>query len=103
MKDIILIESIKADMRGVVVSAIVENVNCSETAERLTTPPDFAPIRCTITVPYYYLPPLIDYFHLGEDELEELLNKHVNLNEFEWVPSVSDNKDDDKRLMRVFF
>lgn len=103
MKDIVLIESIKASMRGLVVSAIVEDVTCSETAERLTTPPDFAPIRCKITVPYYYLPPRIDYPLLGEDELEELLNKHVNLNEFEWVSSVSDNKDDDKRLTRVFF
>ena len=100
MKDIFCVESIASTPRGIVVTVLVEDVNSSTAANILNTVPSYAPIRCTITVPFFYLPEQIDFNLLDEDELEQLLNVNVNLNEFEWVPVIN-NRDDDKKLGRA--
>lgn len=96
MKDITYIESIAATPKGIVSTVFVEDIVDTSTIST------HVPIKCTITVPFYYFPEAIDFHHLDEDELEQLLNVYVNLNEFEWIP-ILPTSDGDKQTMRVFF
>lgn len=107
MKDIVLIESILVNDPGIVITAIVEDMQYVPGSQTLIDPPEYAPARCTITVPFDDIPDHIDVFSLDEDGLEETINKYVNIDLYDWKVVAPDNSNDDpsedRRYSRCFF
>ena len=106
MHDIVLIESIKLCGKGIVVTAIVENMVYIRGSQTLYDPPEYAPCRCQITVPFDGLPDDIDVVNMDEEQLEEVLNRHVNLDIYDW--EIVDSSDDrpqneDSPYSRLYF
>lgn len=100
MKDIVLIESFKTNAKNdIVITAIVEDMVYISGSQTLLDPPEYAPARCTITVPNDHLPDDIDLDNASEDELEDIINKHINIDIYDWVISV----DEEPRYSNLYF
>jgi len=100
MKDIVLIESFKTNAKNdIVITAIVEDMVYISGSQTLLDPPEYAPARCTITVPNDHLPDNIDLANASEDELEDIINKHINIDIYDWVISV----DEEPRYSNLYF
>jgi hypothetical protein len=100
MKDIVLIESFKTNAKNdIVITAIVEDMVYISGSQTLLDPPEYAPARCTITVPNDHLPDGIDLDNASEDELEDIINKHINIDIYDWVISV----DEEPRYSNLYF
>lgn len=84
IRDIVLINKIGLDPKGVYVTATIEDVSYVRGSQSLYDPPEYAPARCTVVVPFEDLPEL-PYESMDEDELEQVLNVHANLNIYDWV------------------
>lgn len=86
MHDIVLIESFQINYKNdIVVTAIVEDMVYVPGSQTLIDPPEYAPARCVILVPNDHLPPEIKLDGASEEELEEIVNRHVNLDNYDWV------------------
>ena len=95
MHDIVLIESFKTNAKSdIIVTAIVEDMTYIPGSQTLIDPPEYAPARCTITVPNDHLPSDIDFIDASEEELQEIVNKYANLDNYDWVINVEDPSDD---------
>jgi hypothetical protein len=95
MHDIVLIESFKTNAKSdIIVTAIVEDMTYVPGSQTLIDPPEYAPARCTITVPNDHLPSDIDFVDASEEELQEIVNKYANLDNYDWVIHVEDPSDD---------
>ena len=106
MKDIVLIESINSTSEGIEVKAIVEDMVYVRGSQSLYDPPEYAPALCTITVPFSDLPEHPDYSKMNEDQLQEVLNRHANLDHYEWIIDTegsSNDYDDDESFSKVYF
>jgi len=100
MKDIVLIESFKTNAKNdIVITAIVEDMVYISGSQTLIDPPEYAPARCTITVPNDHLPDDIDLDNASEDELEDIINKHINIDIYDWVITV----DEEPRYSNLYF
>lgn len=100
MKDIVLIESFKTNAKNdIVITAIVEDMVYIPGSQTLIDPPEYAPARCTITVPNDHLPDNVDLANASEDELEDIINKHVNIDIYDWVITV----DEEPRYSNLYF
>ena len=100
MKDIVLIESFKTNAKNdIVITAIVEDMVYISGSQTYFDPPEYAPARCTITVPNDHLPDGIDLANSSEDELEDIINKHINIDIYDWVISV----DEEPRYSNLYF
>jgi hypothetical protein len=100
MKDIVLIESFKTNAKNdIVITAIVEDMVYISGSQTLLDPPEYAPARCTITVPNDHLPDDIDLDNASEDELEDIINKHINIDIYDWVITV----DEEPRYSNLYF
>jgi len=100
MKDIVLIESFKTNAKNdIVITAIVEDMVYISGSQTLLDPPEYAPARCTITVPNDHLPDNIDLANASEDELEDIINKHINIDIYDWVITV----DEEPRYSNLYF
>lgn len=106
MKDIVLIESIGYTKEGIEVKAIVEDMVYVRGSQTLYDPPEYAPALCSITIPFSDLPEHLDYSKMNEDQLQEILNRHANLDDYEWfieTESSGYDRDDDDSLSKVYF
>lgn len=106
MKDIVLIQSINYSAEGIEVKAIVEDMVYVRGSQTLYDPPEYAPALCTITVPFSDLPEHLDYSKMNEDQLQEVLNRHANLDHYEWIietESSGYDRDDDESFSKVYF
>ena len=100
MKDIVLIESFKTNAKNdIVITAIVEDMVYIPGSQTLIDPPEYVPARCTITVPNDHLPDNVDLANASEDELEDIINKHVNIDIYDWVITV----DEEPRYSNLYF
>lgn len=109
MKDIVLIESITVDDKAIVVTAIVEDIHYVQGSMTMYDPPEYAPGRCKVSVPFEDLPDDIIVSGLNEDQLQEVLNRYVNLDFYDWdIVDPGDyndqpRDDDEMQSTRVFF
>lgn len=88
MHDIVLIESFKVDdKKNIVITAIVEDMVYIPGSQTLIDPPEYAPSRCTITIPNDHLPDNTNLDDVSEEALEELINRNVNIDNYDWVIS----------------
>jgi len=100
MKDIVLIESFQTNAKNdIVVTAIVEDMVYISGSQTLIDPPEYAPCRCKITIPNDHLPNDIDLANASEEELEDIVNKYINIDNYDWVISV----DDEPRYSNLYF
>ena len=100
MKDIVLIESFQTNAKNdIVVTAIVEDMVYISGSQTLIDPPEYAPARCTITIPNDHLPDDIDLANASEDELKNIVNKYINIDNYDWVISV----DEEPRYSNLYF
>jgi hypothetical protein len=94
MHDIDLIESFQTNAKNdIIVTAIVEDMVYVRGSQTYIDPPEYAPARCTITIPNDHLPPDINLDGASEEDLEEIVNKHINLNNYDWVITVEEDDD----------
>ena len=92
MKDIVLIESFQTNAKNdIVVIAIVEDMVYIPGSQTYIDPPEYAPARCKITIPNDHLPDDIDLDNVSEDELEDIVNKHVNIDNYDWEITIAGN------------
>jgi len=103
MKDIVVIESIRCVSDGIEVKAVVEEMRYIKGSQTLYDPPEYAPALCRITIPLSHLPEDTDYTVMSEDELEEVLNRNVDLDSYEWIIDVESGYDNDDPLPNVYF
>ena len=100
MKDIVLIESFKTNAKNdIVITAIVEDMVYISGSQTYIDPPEYAPARCKITIPNDHLPDDIDLANASEDELEDIINKHINIDIYDWVITV----DEEPRYSKLYF
>ena len=67
-------------------------------------PPEYAPARCTITVPNDHLPSGLDLDNATEEELEEIVNKYINLDNYDWVITIAGNDfEPERRYSNMYF
>lgn len=64
--------------------AIAEEMVLVPGSRTYLDPPEYAPARVKIEVSLDYLPEGLDYANMDEEELQDVLNRHVNLDAFEW-------------------
>jgi len=94
MYDIVLIESFQVNAKNdIIVTAIVEDMVYVRGSQTYIDPPEYVPARCTITIPNDHIPPDINLDGANEEDLEEIVNKHLNLNNYDWVVTVEEDDD----------
>ena len=105
MHDIVLIESFQTNARNdIIVTAIVEDMVYVPGSQTYIDPPEYAPARCTITVPNDHLPSGLDLDDATEEELEEIVNKYINLDNYDWVITVEGNDyEPERRYSNLYF
>jgi len=105
MHDIVLIESFQTNARNdIIVTAIVEDMVYVPGSQTYIDPPEYAPARCTITVPNDHLPSGLDLDDATEEELEEIVNKYINLDNYDWVITIAGNDfEPERRYSNLYF
>jgi hypothetical protein len=105
MHDIVLIESFKTNAKNdIIVTAIVEDMVYVPGSQTYIDPPEYAPARCTITVPNDHFPSGLDLDNATEEELEEIVNKHINLDNYDWVITIEGNDfEPERRYSNMYF
>jgi hypothetical protein len=105
MHDIVLIESFQTNAKNdIIVTAIVEDMVYVPGSRTHIDPPEYAPARCTITVPNDHLPAGLNLDDATEEELEEIVNKHANLDNYDWVITVEGNDyEPERRYSNLYF
>ena len=79
MHDIVLIESFQTNAKNdIIVTAIVEDMVYVPGSRTHIDPPEYAPARCTITVPNDHLPAGLNLDDATEEELSTVETKNRN-------------------------
>lgn len=101
MHNIVLIESFKLNSKNdIVITAIVEDMVYIPGSQTLVDPPEFAPARCTITIPNDHLPDDANLTDSSEEALEELINRHINIDNYDWVIN---QEEDEYRYSNLYY
>ena len=105
MHDIVLIESFQTNAKNdIIVTAIVEDMVYVPGSQTYTDPPEYAPARCRITIPNDHLPSNINLVNASEEELEEIVNKHINLDNYDWDITIEGNDFElERRYSNLYF
>ena len=105
MHDIVLIESFQTNAKNdIIVTAIVEDMVYVPGSQTYTDPPEYAPARCKITIPNDHLPGNINLVNASEEELEEIVNKHINLDNYDWDITIEGNDFElERRYSNLYF
>ena len=105
MHDIVLIESFQTNAKNdIVVTAIVEDMVYVPGSQTYIDPPEYAPARCKITIPNDHLPKNLNLAGASEEELEDIVNKYSNLDNYDWVITVEGNDfEQERRYSNLYF
>ena len=105
MHDIVLIESFKTNATNdIIVTAIVEDMTYVPGSQTHIDPPEYAPARCKITIPNDHLPDNINLDDASEEDLEQIINKHINIDNYDWVITVEgDDHEPERRQSYLYF
>ena len=96
----ISIESVHTNAANdIVITAIVDDMIYIPGSQTLLDPPEYAPARCTVTIPNDHLPDDVNLVNASEDELQDIINKHINLDNYDWVIDV----DEEPRYSTLYF
>ena len=95
MYDIVLIESFRINAENdIIVTAIVEDMVYVSGSQTYFDPPEYAPARCTIIIPNDDLPDDVNLVDASEKDLEDIVNKHIDLDSYDWIVEEEDNSFD---------
>ena len=95
MYDIVLIESFRINAENdIIVTAIVEDMVYVSGSQTYFDPPEYAPARCTIIIPNDDLPDDVNLVDASEKDLENIVNKHIDLDSYDWIVEEEDNSAD---------
>lgn len=95
MYDIVLIESFRINAENdIIVTAIVEDMVYVSGSQTYFDPPEYAPARCTIIIPNDDLPDDVNLVDASEKDLEDIVNKHIDLDSYDWIVEEEDNSAD---------
>jgi hypothetical protein len=105
MHDIILIESFQTNAKNdIIVTAIVEDMVYVPGSQTYIDPPEYAPARCKITIPNDHIPGNFNLDGASEEYLQEIVNRHINLNNYDWVITVEGNDfEAERRYSNLYF
>lgn len=105
MKDIVLIESFQTNAKNdIIVTAIVEDMMYIPGSQTYFDPPEYAPARCKITIPNDHLPDDLDLDNASENELEDIVNKHINIDNYDWEITIAGNDfNSEPRYSNLYF
>jgi hypothetical protein len=105
MHDIVLIESFQTNAKNdIIVTAIVEDMVYVPGSQTYIDPPEYAPARCKITIPNDHIPGNFNLDGASEEYLQEIVNRHINLNNYDWVITVEGNDfEAERRYSNLYF
>ena len=105
MHDIVLIESFQTNAKNnLIVTAIVEDMVYVPGSQTYIDPPEYAPARCKITIPNDHIPGNFNLDGASEEYLQEIVNRHINLDNYDWVITVEGNDfEAERRYSNLYF
>ena len=105
MHDIVLIESFQVNAKNdIIVTAIVEDMVYVPGSQTHIDPPEYAPARCKITIPNDHIPGNFNLDGASEEYLQEIVNRHINLDNYDWVITVEGNDfEPERRYSNLYF
>jgi hypothetical protein len=105
MHDIVLIESFQTNAKNnIIVTAIVEDMVYVPGSQTYIDPPEYAPARCKITIPNDHIPGNFNLDGASEEYLQEIVNRHINLDNYDWVITVEGNDfEAERRYSNLYF
>lgn len=105
MHDIVLIESFQTNAKNdIIVTAIVEDMVYVPGSQTYIDPPEYAPARCKTTIPNDHIPSNFNLDDASEEYLQEIVNKHINLDNYDWVITIEGNDfEPERRYSNLYF